>query len=87
MVGYGRYDLVLNTLADAVSRADYLVGNRFSAADVYVGAHLGFGMQFGTIGKRPAFERYWQRLSSRPAAVRAREIDDRLIAQKQQSAR
>jgi glutathione S-transferase len=87
MVGYGRYDLVLNTLADAVSRADYLVGNRFSAADVYVGAHLGFGMQFGTIEKRPAFERYWQRLSSRPAAVRAREIDDQLIAQKQQSAR
>jgi len=87
MVGYGRYDLVLNTLADAVSRGDYLVGNRFSTADVYVGAHLGFGMQFGTIEKRPAFERYWQRLSARPAAVRAREIDDQLIAQKQQPAR
>jgi glutathione S-transferase len=83
MMGYGRYDLTLNALEGAVSQGDYLVGGSFSAADVYVGSHLGFGMQFGTIEKRPAFERYWQRLSTRPAAVRAREIDDALIAQKQ----
>ncbi len=82
MVGYGRYDLVMDALEGAVSHGDYLVGGKFTAADVYVGSHLGFGMQFGTIEKRPAFERYWQRLSARPAAVRAREIDDGLIAQK-----
>jgi glutathione S-transferase len=82
MVGYGRYDLVMDTLEGAVSRGDYLVGGAFTAADVYVGSHLGFGMQFGTIEKRPTFERYWQRISARPAAVRAREIDDALIAQK-----
>jgi glutathione S-transferase len=35
-------------------------------------------MMFGTLEKRPAFEAYWQRISSRPAAVRAREIDDAL---------
>jgi glutathione S-transferase len=39
-------------------------------------------MQFGTIEKRPAFERYWQRLSARPAAVRARQIDDALMPPK-----
>ena len=80
MVGYGRYDLALDTLEGAVSRGEYLVGDAFTAADVYVGSHLGFGMQFGTIEKRPAFERYWQRLTTRPAAIRAREIDDALIA-------
>jgi glutathione S-transferase len=82
MIGYGRYDLVLDTLEGAVSGGDYLAGNAFTAADVYVGSHLGFGMQFGTIEKRPAFERYWQRLSARPAAVRARQIDDALMPPK-----
>ena len=38
---------------------------------------------FGTIEKRPAFEEYWARISSRPAAVRAREIDDSLAAEQQ----
>lgn len=79
MVGYGRYEHVMNALEGAVSQGDYLVGDTFTAADVYVGSHLGFGMQFGTVEKRPAFERYWQRVSSRPAAIRAREIDDKLM--------
>lgn len=79
MIGYGRLETVLDVLEKAVSAGDYLVGGRFSAADLYIGAHLGWGMQFGTIEKRPAFERYWQRLTPRPAAVRAREIDDALM--------
>lgn len=82
MVGYGSLEAVLDTIEGAVSKAEYLAGGRFSAADLYVGAHLGWGMQFGTIPKRPAFEAYAGRLYSRPAAVRAREIDDTLIAEK-----
>jgi glutathione S-transferase len=39
-------------------------------------------MQFGTIERRPAFEKYWERISNRPAAIRAREIDDALIPKK-----
>jgi glutathione S-transferase len=62
-----------------VSRAEYVVGDSFTAADVYLGSGIGFGMQFGMIEKRPAFEQYWQRLSARPAALRAKEIDDALV--------
>ena len=80
MMGYGNYALTLNTLESAVSQADYLVGNKFSAADVYVGSHIGFGMQFGTIEKRPAFETYWGRLSARPAWPRANKLDDEAAA-------
>lgn len=76
MIGYGNRAHALKILEDAVSRSDYLVGDSFSAADVYVGSHIGFGMMFGTMEKRPAFERYWQRVSSRPACVRAKELDD-----------
>jgi glutathione S-transferase len=83
MIGYGTYAAVMNTLEQAVAQSDYLVGEHFSAADVYVGSHIGFGMQFGTIEKRPSFERYWSRISARPAALRAKEIDDALAAELQ----
>ena len=63
-----------------MSRSDYLAGDTFTAADLYVGSQIGFGMMFGTIEKRPAFERYWRRVSSRPACIRAKELDDALVA-------
>jgi glutathione S-transferase len=85
MMGYGRFEDVVNVPEGAVSQAEYLVGDSFSAADVYLGSGIGFGMQFGTIEKRTAFERYWRRrLSARPAALRAKEIDDALAAEKAQ---
>ena len=64
-----------------VREATILAGESFTAADVYLGAQIGWGMQFGTIEKRPAFERYWQRLAKRPAAISANEIDDKLVAE------
>ena len=82
MAGYGSLAQVIDVLESAVSRGDYLVGGNFTAADLYLGAHIGWGMQFGWLEKRPAFERYWDRISKRPAAVRAREIDDALIPRK-----
>ena len=83
MMGYGTYADVMNALDGAVSQGDYIVGNRFTAADVYVGSHIGFGLQFGTIETRPAFERYWSRISARPAALRAKKIDDELATNPQ----
>lgn len=80
MIGYGNYALTMDTLEGAVSQADYLVGNKFSAADVYVGCQIGFGMQFGMYEKRPAFEKYWARLSARPAWQRANKLDDEAAA-------
>ena len=79
--GFGSMEDVLNTLEHAVAQS-YLVGDSFTAADLYIGSHLGWGMQFGTIEKRPAFERYVGRFINRPAAVRAREIDDALMPKK-----
>jgi glutathione S-transferase len=79
MVGYGNRDRALAALEAELSRSEYIAGDRFTAADVYVGSQIGFGMGFGMIDKRPAFERYWALISGRPAAARAREIDDQLI--------
>lgn len=79
MAGYGTLDRVVDALEQAVTVNPYIAGKRFTAADVYVGSHIGWGMQFGSLPKRAAFERYAERIMGREAAVRAREIDDALI--------
>jgi glutathione S-transferase len=86
MMGYGNLAQVMSTLEAAVSRSDYLVGNSFTAADLYVGSAIGFGLMFGTFEKRPAFENYWRRLSSRPAYIRAKELDDAQAAELKKAA-
>jgi glutathione S-transferase len=73
---------VVDALEGAVTGRDYLAGESFTAADVYTGSQIGFGLMFGTLEKRPAFERYWERISARPAAKRARDIDEALMPAK-----
>lgn len=75
-VGYGSFDLTMDVLEKAVSAGPYLAGDRFSAADLYLASHLGWGMGFGTVPKRPAFEDYVARHYARPAHLRATELDD-----------
>ena len=79
MVGYGDYDSAVDTLEMAVGRHDYIAGGRFTAADVYVGSQVMWGLGFGTLPKRPAFEAYAARLSARDAYRRAGEKDDALM--------
>lgn len=81
-VGYGTYEAVVNTLANAVKGRRYIAGDRFSAADVYIGSHIGWGMQFGTLEKRPEFEAYWNGLKDRPANKRAEEYAEKAATQK-----
>ncbi len=76
MVGYGNLATVMDTLEKAVGGEGYVAGDNFSAADVYVGSHVGWGMQYGMIDKRPAFESYWSRLSGREAYQRGNALDD-----------
>ena len=81
MAGYGSFEETIDALEQAVSARPYICGESFSAADVYVGSQIGWGMMFGAIDKRPAFTDYFGRISARPAAARAREIDDAIIAE------
>lgn len=80
-VGYGSFERALDALEGVLEAADYLAGDRFTAADLYVGAHVAYGLAFNMIPKRPAFELYAARVAARPAAKRAREIDDALAAE------
>lgn len=82
MIGYGSMADVMTALEVAVAKGPYLAGDQFTAADVYFGASVGWAMQFGLIEKRPALAAYVQRLHARPAAMRAKEIDDALTPKK-----
>lgn len=75
MFGYGSFDKTMDVLEGAVAGKAYVVGDRFSAVDVYLGSQIGWGLAFGTIDKRAEFERYWVGLKDRPAKQRADAID------------
>ena len=83
MAGFGSLAAALDALEGAVAGKAHVAGDRFSAADVYVGSQIDWGLQFGTIAPRPAFEAYAAGLRERPAYQRAKEIDNGLIAEMQ----
>jgi glutathione S-transferase len=80
MVGYGSFERVMDALEHALGAGGHVAGDRFSAADVYVGAQVGWGLRFGSIEARPAFADYWARVGGRPAWRRANELDDAAAA-------
>lgn len=82
MIGYGNYELVLNTLEKMLPTSGFLCGERFTAADVYVGANIGWGLQFGTIEPRPVIEDYAGRARDRDAYRRAMAADDEAMPPK-----
>ncbi len=82
MVGYGCLEDVVAAMARHLEGRSYFCGDRFSVVDVYVGSQISWGLRFGTLPSEPALTAYRDRIRDRPAALRASEIDDRLLAEK-----
>ena len=80
-VGWGSYEDVVNALETAVQPGPYILGERFSAADVYVGSVLQWGMMVKALEPRPVFQQYVARLTERPAFKRSAAENDRLLAE------
>jgi glutathione S-transferase len=72
-IGYGSYEDVQNTLKQALSNGPYLLGERFTAADVYVGSEIYWAGMIASPGYKgePVFDRYLARLAERPAYKRS----------------
>ena len=81
MFGYGNYDLAINTLEKALAGKTYIASDRFTAADLFVGAMVNFMLQFNLLEPRPVFTDYTARVTDRDAYRRAKEIDGKLIAE------
>ena len=83
MAGFGTYDRTMDAIEGWLGGNDYVCGDRFTMADVYVGSQVDWGLQFGSIPKRPAFEAYAARLREREGYRSAKAIDGQLIAELQ----
>ena len=81
MFGYGNFNRTVAVVDELLTLRDYVCGNRFTAADVYVGSQIMFPLQFGMLPERESFLRYRDRLQARPAYKRAAQIDDEAVNQ------
>lgn len=86
MFGYGKYDLVVDVLDALLSSRPYATGDRFTAADVYLGSQIGWTTMFGMLPKRGSFMAYVERVQGRPAYQRGWALDDALVAEAQKAA-
>ncbi len=79
MVGFGSFERTIATLEGWFDDHEWVCGNRFTMADVYVGSQVDWGLTFGSIPPRPAFAAYAERVQARPAYKAAKGIDNALI--------
>jgi glutathione S-transferase len=77
--GYGSLEAVTRALTGHLETNDYIADGRFTAADVYIGAQVGWGLQFGTIPANDVLAAYHARLKDRPARLAADAKDNALI--------
>lgn len=77
---YGDYDTMLKTLTDQLEKGPYLLGDKFTAADVLWGSALNWTTGFGLVPKLPVITAYIDRVNSRPAFVAAAKQDADLLA-------
>lgn len=83
MAGFGSYERTMSALEKGLSGKTFVTGDRFTAADVYVGSQIDWGLQFGTVPKNPTFEAYAERLRERLAYQKSKARDGQLIAEMQ----
>lgn len=85
-LGYGDFDTAMDVVAQALAPGPYLLGDRFSTADVLIGSALQWGMMIGAVPERPELAAYAGRLAERPALQRAMAKDQELAARSGSSA-
>lgn len=74
-LGFGSLELTLATLEEHLQQNTYICGEQFTAADIYLTAHLGFSMLVAkTVPSSPTLLAYYKRASQRPAKQRAESV-------------
>lgn len=79
MAGWGSYERTIAALEGHFEGNNYVCGDRFTMADVYVGSQVDWGLTFGSIPPNEAFVAYAERLQARSAYKEAKGIDQALI--------
>jgi glutathione S-transferase len=79
--GWGDYESMLHTMESAVKGRDFLLGDRFSMADVIFGGTLRYMLRFKMLEPTPVFAEYSERLAARPALQRAEARNAKIAAE------
>jgi glutathione S-transferase len=70
-VGWGEYEAMIRTMEAALTPGPFLLGERFTMADVVFGGTLRWMLMVKQIEPKPVFTAYAERLAARPALQRA----------------
>jgi len=81
--GFGDVDVALSMIEAHLTDHEWVCGSRFTLADVFVGSHVDWGLQFKTVPETPVFNAYAERCRAREAYQAAKAIDMALIAEMQ----
>ncbi|MBC7173697.1 MAG: glutathione S-transferase family protein [Polyangiaceae bacterium] len=79
--GWGEHTTMLDAMEAALQHPPFLLGARFTMADVIFGGTVDYMLRFDMLEKRPAFTGYVERLAARPAYQRAQEVNARVRAE------
>lgn len=80
--GWGDYDLMLDAIEVAIGSGPWLLGERFTMADVIFGGTVRYMLAFKMLEPRPAFAAYAERLDARPAWQAAKAKNDAVIQER-----
>ena len=78
---YASYDSLIDMLDETLTKGPYLLGERFTAADLLWGIALRWTTTFGLVEARPAFEAYMERIGSRDSIQKVSAEDAAMVAE------
>ncbi len=80
MMPYGDFDTMFSTLTDQLAKGPYILGERFSAADILWGTALEWMVMFKLIPDTTVINDYVQRVAARPSVQKIKMADAELAS-------
>ncbi len=79
-VGWGSHDAMIAAIESAIGAGPFLLGERFTMADVIFGGTVRFMLAFNMLEQKPVFVDYVARINARPANIAARARNEAELA-------
>lgn len=80
--GWGNYETMLTAMESAIKDGPYVLGDKFSMADVIFGGTVNYMLMFRLIEPRPVFTSYADRLRARPGSQRANRRNQAIVEER-----
>ncbi len=81
MSPYGDFETMFKTLTNHLEQGPYILGEKFSGADILWGTALNWMTKFQLLPSVPVIQAYVDRANARPVVAKVREKDEAFVAQ------